>query len=78
MMYLLPRKVEVWDKMELHIKVGFKSNASDIDNVVKPFTDILQKKFGFNDNQIWLLNVEKEITKEPYIEFKLKEYVLQN
>jgi len=67
--------MKTYDKMELNIKVGFKSKASDIDNIVKPFTDVLQKKYNFNDNQIYRLVVEKEIIKTPYIEFELKEYL---
>jgi deoxycytidylate deaminase len=35
--------------------------AKHIDNFIKPFLDILQMKYGFNDKQIYKLSVLKEI-----------------
>lgn len=48
--------------LELHIQIGVSNRGFDIDNAVKPFLDILQKKYGFNDNRIYSLNVSKRIT----------------
>ena len=59
---------------ELIINFGFKNKLSDIDNALKPTLDILQKKYGFNDRDIYKLIVEKVITKQPFIEFHLKSY----
>ena len=39
-------------KVFLKIEFGFSNAGSDIDNPLKPFLDILQKKYKFNDNQI--------------------------
>ena len=63
-------------KLHLYIKVGFSSKGSDLDNVCKPFQDILSNKFGFNDNQIYKLSMSKEIVKKgnEYIDFKISEY----
>lgn len=68
-----------WDTepIELCIVVGFSNMASDVDNVVKPFVDILQKKYGFNDKYIFRLIVEKQIVGKghEFIEFYIKKLV---
>jgi len=60
--------------LELFIEVGFSNKASDLDNVIKPFVDILQKKYEFNDKYIYRLLVEKkDVSKgDEYIEFYLR------
>jgi len=35
--------------LELKLEVGLSSKLADIDNIAKPFIDILQKKYNFND-----------------------------
>tara|TARA_R100001463_G_scaffold74511_1_gene128529 strand:+ start:195 stop:527 length:333 start_codon:yes stop_codon:yes gene_type:complete len=72
---LLP-EIEVPRKGDLGLRVlwGFsRPGASDIDNPLKPFIDILQKTYGFNDNRIYELIVHKVKTKkgEEFIEFDL-------
>ena len=54
---------------------GFSSSASDVDNPIKPIQDILQKKYDFNDNRIWKLEVEKTKVKkgEEYIKIDITE-----
>jgi Holliday junction resolvase RusA-like endonuclease len=73
---LLPSEPVNWDKVpiELSLTVGFSNMASDVDNVVKPFVDILQKKYNFNDKYILRLIVEKKLVKKgfEYIEFYIK------
>lgn len=63
--------------IELSMIVGLSNMNSDIDNVVKPFVDILQKKYGFNDRYIFRLIVEKVLVAkgEEYIEFHIKNLV---
>lgn len=65
-----------WDKVpiELSLIVGLSNRASDIDNIVKPFVDILQKKYKFNDRYIYRLIVEKTIVEKgsEFIEFYIK------
>lgn len=46
-------------KLALKFKFGFRRSNSDIDNPVKPLQDILQKHYGFNDKQVYRLEVEK-------------------
>lgn len=71
-LYLLPNNIVVPRKrLKLNIFVGMSSVLADIDNIAKPFIDILQKKYGFNDKEIYKLIIEKEIVKkkEEYISF---------
>ncbi len=74
--YLLPQKIEISKKMKLQLVFGFSNKASDLDNPVKPFIDILQKKYGFNDKDIYRLEIEKkDVAKgEEYIGFNLLNY----
>lgn len=60
-------------KLRLDVKVGYANRASDVDNFLKPFLDILQKYYGFDDKWIYELNVEKVIIKkgDEFIEFEL-------
>ena len=46
-----------------------------MDNPIKPFTDCLQKKYGFNDNRIIEAHIKKVKVKkgEEYIKFELRE-----
>lgn len=55
----------------LFYEFGMSNTLSDIDNPVKPLTDILQKKYGFNDKDIFELKVVKRKVKkgEEYFEF---------
>ncbi len=70
---MLPNmKIAFKKPLKLDLVFGFSSNGSDIDNPVKPLLDILQKKYGFNDNQIFELNIKKEIVK------KNKEFIKLN
>lgn len=78
LLYTLEQTNISWekDKIELEILVGFSNTASDLDNIVKPFVDVLQKKYKFNDKNIYRLVVEKQIVKrgEEFIEFKIKKF----
>lgn len=71
--YKLPKLDIQGEELSILIIVGFKTKASDIDNILKPFIDILQKKYNFNDNMIYEIKIRKEIGKE-FIKFKIKKY----
>lgn len=73
--YQLPR-LEMPNKIYLKLKIGFSNKLSDIDNCLKPMLDIFQFKFGFNDRDIYKLEIEKEIVKkgEEYIKFEFEKY----
>jgi Holliday junction resolvase RusA-like endonuclease len=61
---------------QLNLRFGFSSNGSDVDNCVKSIQDVLQKKYQFNDNQIWRIIAEKTIVPkgEEFIEYKIESY----
>ena len=77
MLLMLPKSMgKIPDQIEINITFGFSNKASDIDNGVKPFLDILQKKYRFNDSQIYRLNIHKVLTDKglDFIEFEIKKY----
>lgn len=73
---LKPMKVN-GGRLSLLLRFGLSSKNADIDNPVKPFLDILQKKFGFNDRQIYQLTVHKEDVPKgkEYIEFTISDLI---
>lgn len=79
LLFKLPPTKMNWDKtpIELSMVVGLSNMASDIDNIVKPFVDILQKKYGFNDKYIFRLVVEKKLVEKgtEFIEFYIKKLI---
>ena len=74
--YLLLPKMDVPEgKLSIYLEFGFSNMASDWDNPIKPFVDILQTKYGFDDNRIYDANVVKKKIKKgfEYIKFELKQ-----
>ena len=71
--YLLPKLEIPQGKLEVKLVFGFSSKGADIDNPIKPFLDVLQKKYGFNDKMIYRRSVEKVDVKkgEEFIEFEI-------
>lgn len=60
MLLLLPKaKKPFSDMLRIEIHFGFSNLCSDIDNPVKPILDILQKKYRFNDKNIFELILRK-------------------
>ena len=57
----------------LHLEFGVSTTLLDIDNPVKPFVDILQKKYGINDRDIVEMHVKKTIVKRgnEFVKFEL-------
>jgi Holliday junction resolvase RusA-like endonuclease len=62
LMLLLPKlDIKKKEKLKVDFVFGFATKASDIDNPVKPCLDVLQKKYGINDNDIFEMNIKKEV-----------------
>ena len=61
LMLMLPNTQIPHGKLYIEVTFGFSRTTSDIDNPLKPFLDILQKKYKFNDRDIYKLLVHKEI-----------------
>lgn len=72
---LLPDQEVPEGELTLTMKVGLSSKLADVDNILKPFIDCLQLKYGFNDKWIYHLEVTKEIVSkgEEFINFKIEE-----
>ena len=72
----LPKLTVPNGKLSIKIIFGFSNSSSDIDNPLKPFLDILQKKYKFNDSSIYALDVRKDKVKkgEDYIEFIIEPF----
>jgi Holliday junction resolvase RusA-like endonuclease len=50
-------KIETEQMLRIEFFFGFSNKASDLDNPVKLLLDIAQKKYGFNDTNVFELNV---------------------
>ena len=79
LIFMLPKLQIPAGKLEITIIFGFSSSASDWDNPIKPFQDILQKRYGFNDSRVYKATVIKEIVKkgQEFIEFDIKPLVIK-
>ena len=53
----------------IRYEFGFSNSLCDFDNPCKPLGDILQKKYGFNDKEIYEAHIVKRIVKRG------KEYI---
>ena len=73
LLLILPKIKIINPPYRLNITVGFSNKASDLDNVLKPFLDILQKKYDINDKYIQILHVEKEVVTKnnEFISFQI-------
>jgi Holliday junction resolvase RusA-like endonuclease len=73
---LLPKQAPKFDRYCINLVFGVSNIGQDVDNCLKPILDIFQKKYGFNDKNIFELNVKKKVVKKgfEFIEFEFKEY----
>jgi Holliday junction resolvase RusA-like endonuclease len=75
--YLLPQKYDLpQPPFLIHLEFGLSSSFADWDNPIKPFQDVLAKKYNFNDKLIkkgivTAVNVEKG---KEYIKFKIEHF----
>lgn len=76
LLYILPKITVPKGNLRVIYKFGLSNKQADGDNCIKQFQDILSKKYGFNDNQIYKWEVEKIDCKKgnEFIEF----YILSN
>ena len=61
---------------QIEMEFGFSNVQSDWDNPIKPLQDILQKKYSFNDKDVFRAVVEKrKVSKgNDYLKFKISTY----
>lgn len=60
--------------LSIKLTFGVSNSNADWDNPIKPFVDILQKKYEFNDSRIYKAHVEKIKVKkgEEYVDFEIR------
>lgn len=73
-MLLLPKIKLPEPPFEVRYVFGFSNKASDADNPTKPLQDILQKKYKFNDKEIYRIIIDKVIVKKgkEFFGFEIK------
>ena len=65
MLLMMPKaKVDAEEMLRVEFFFGFSNKASDLDNPVKLLMDIAQKKYGFNDKNVFEMNIRKCIVKK--------------
>jgi Holliday junction resolvase RusA-like endonuclease len=77
LVYILPKMKIPEGPLALKITFGFSNKGADIDNPTKPFIDVLQEAYCFNDKLIYKLDITKEIVEKgrEFIDFELSPYV---
>lgn len=78
MLFLLPKFTMPDKPFSVVINFGMSTLNADIDNPVKPFLDILQKKYGFNDRDIMQLHLFKTKTEKgkEFINFTIEHCIV--
>ena len=62
---MMPKaKIDTEEMLRVEFFFGFSNKASDLDNPVKLIMDIAQKKYGFNDKNVFELNIRKCLVKK--------------
>lgn len=58
----------------VYYEFGFSNKLCDFDNPCKPLGDILQKKYGFNDNEIYEAHIRKVIVRkgQEYVQVRIE------
>jgi len=70
----IPLKSPSTGRLEANYRFGMSSKGSDVDNCIKCLQDALAETYGFNDNRIYKLIVEKVDCKkgEEFVEYEIK------
>jgi Holliday junction resolvase RusA-like endonuclease len=58
------KKIDPAQMLRVEFFFGFSNSASDLDNPVKLLMDLAQKKYEFNDKNVFELNVRKCLVKK--------------
>ena len=79
LIYTLPRRssIDIPDgSLEIHYEFGVSSKLFDVDNAIKPFQDVLQHKYKFNDRIVMFITARKAYVKkgDEYITFRIEKY----
>lgn len=80
LLLMLP-KLKICDApYKITIEFAFSSPLADIDNPLKPFLDVLQKKYNINDRDVYCLEVIKTVVKKrcEFVKFNIENYGKEN
>jgi len=79
-MFLLPRIKVPEGKLRINFEFGMSNVSSDVDNPCKPFLDIMQKKYGFNDSRVYEIRIKKVVVdkKCEYVRFSIESIGFMN
>lgn len=76
MLYMLPKMELPEPPYKIVYEFGFSTSLADYDNPCKPLGDILQKKYGFNDKEIYAAEIRKVVVKRgrEYVRFRIEHW----
>lgn len=76
MLFMLPGIKLPEPPFQVYYEFGFSNTQADYDNPCKPLGDILQKKYGFNDKEIYFVTIRKVIVKKgkEYAKIRIEHY----
>lgn len=72
---MLPKNIDIPEPpYSITLEFGVSSKLSDWDNPIKPFQDILCKKYGIDDRDIYKGTASKVLVKkgEEFVKFKIE------
>jgi Holliday junction resolvase RusA-like endonuclease len=74
LLLMLPKLKIPKTKLKIFLVYGL-THVADLDNPTKLILDIFQKKYHFDDNMIYELNIKKVLVKSghEFLEFKIHE-----
>lgn len=74
LLFLLPKQKLPEPPYSIYLEFGMSNKASDFDNPVKCFVDVLQVKYMFNDKDIMEAHIKKVIVPkgQEYISFEIQ------
>lgn len=74
LLMLLPKIKLPEPPYKIYLNFGFSNKLSDWDNPIKPFVDVLQKRYDFNDRDIFEATIKKfKVEKgKEYVKFLIE------
>ena len=74
LLFILPNIIIPSSPFKLSFEIGFSNKLSDLSNPLKLIEDIIQKKYGINDRDVYEISMKKVIVKksQEYFKFNLE------
>lgn len=74
LLFLLPKIQLPPPPYKVYYEFGLSNSLADWDNPIKPAQDILQKKYGFDDRDIFEAHIRKTVVPKgkEYFKFKIE------